>query len=77
MLKHGKDGYFDAVRNLGDTDYLQDGEIVKDAPMSLILVGSSSDLSSLENYEPGSIAYTAGFAQMWQLSPAGEWVAFS
>ena len=77
MLKYGKDGYFDAVRNLGDTDYLKDGVITKHAPIQLVLVSSESDLSSLTDYEAGTIAYTAGFVNMWQLSPDDNWVAFA
>lgn len=58
----------------GMVDVVRDGVLTKDTPTSSILVGSQSDLNSLEGITAGSIAFTAGFANMWQLSPAGTWV---
>ena len=42
----------------------------------MVLVSGSSDLPLLSDYEPGTIAHTAGFTTMWQKSPSGKWVAF-
>ena len=39
-----------------------------------ILVASAEDLESLK-VEPGTVAYTAGFGNMWQLDPEGNWQA--
>ena len=76
MLKQNKNGYFDAVQNIGDTDYVENGKIHKNAPIKLVLVGSQSDLALLTDYEPGTIAYTAAFATMWQLGVDGTWAEF-
>lgn len=70
----GKREYVDQVESIGNNDYVADGNIYKNAMASAILVGSESDLDLLTNYEPGSIAYTAGFDSMWQLGVDGEWV---
>ena len=64
-----------AVQTLGYTDYIKDGKIVQGASGSAVMVRSSDDLASIANdYAPGSIAYTAGFKGLWQLSAAREWV---
>lgn len=63
----------DTVQSKGSTAYVKDGKLYKNAPINLVLVASSSDLPLLYEFEPGTIAYTAGFATMWQKSPAGEW----
>ena len=49
--------------------------LVKDTPAPSVLVSSQSDLAELPAYPAGTIAYTAGFKAMWQLSAAGEWVS--
>ena len=38
-----------------------------------VLVTGESQLSELTGFEPGSIAFTAGYANMWQLDPDGTW----
>lgn len=58
-----------------DIDYVQDGRIVVGANAGSVMVTSESDLVQLEGYAPGSIAYTAGFVDMWQLNASGTWVA--
>lgn len=65
--------YVDVVQDTGNTDYVQDGVVYKNAPTKAILVTAQSDLANLTGYEPGSIAYTAGFKAMWQLSADGTW----
>lgn len=44
-----------------------------------ILIDSEADLTNFteENTEPGSIAYTADMAKIFQMSPGGEWVSIS
>ena len=59
--------------NTDVNDYVMDGELVENAPVTSVLVESSSDLSSLEGLQPGSVAYVKGFAHMWQLGADGEW----
>ena len=39
-----------------------------------IMVSSSEELETL-NVEPGTVAYTAGFGNMWQLDAEGNWQA--
>lgn len=65
----------DLVNTEGNTDYIKDGEIVKNAPNKVVLVTAESDLDGIaDSYETGTIAYTAGFKNIWQLSAGGEWV---
>lgn len=64
----------DIVSDMGNMDYVLNGEVIKDAPTKSVMVTAQSDLASLTGYEAGTIAYTAGFANMWQLSAAGTWV---
>ena len=56
------------------TDVLMGNSIVQNAPTPSVLVSSENDLSRLSGYNPGTIAYAAGFKAMWQLSVSGEWV---
>lgn len=65
--------YLDLVQDAGTTDYILDGVVIKDAPVKTIIVTSESDLAGLEGYEPGTVAYTAGFGSMWQLDASGDW----
>ena len=39
-----------------------------------VMVSSESDLEEL-NVEPGTVAYTAGFGNMWQMDAEGTWHA--
>lgn len=59
---------------IGDMDYVQDDKLVVGAFPSSIMVTSENDLDELGKYVPGSIAYTAGFVNMWQLDADGNWV---
>ena len=73
--KYGAVGEFiDVVSTVGASDYVQNGEIKKNAVAQSIMVESESDLENLTGYAAGSIAYTAGFGSMWQLDADGEWV---
>ena len=76
MLLHKDDfHYSDVVNARGNEDYIKNGKIHKNASTQLVLVTSSGDLSLLASYDPGTIAHTAGFGDMWQKSASGEWVA--
>lgn len=73
--KYGTMGeYIDVVSSVGALDYVKSGEVEKNAVAQSIMVESSSDLTGLVGYAPGSIAFTAGFGSMWQLDADGEWV---
>ena len=58
-------------------DYVKNGVLHKQVPSDSVLVGSSADLAAVaENYNPGVVAYTAGFKHMWQLDVDGStWVS--
>ena len=76
LLHNSKHYYSDVVNARGNEDYVKNGKIYKNESMQMVLVSGSSDLSLLTDYDPGTIAHTAGFTTMWQKSPSGEWVAF-
>ena len=65
----------DLIHDTGNTDYLLNGTIYQNAPIKCVMVSAQADLASLEGYEPGTIAYTAGFGSMWQLGLDGTWTA--
>ena len=63
------------VKELGVIDYVNsDGTLIRQSPCSAVMVRTSSDLSDLIGIvAPGSIAFTAGGGDKWQLSAAGTW----
>ena len=63
------------TKTIGDMDYVQNDKVIVGANAGSVMVTSESDLAQLEGYATGSIAYTAGFADMWQLNASGTWVA--
>lgn len=67
--------YVDVVQDEGSTDFVKDGRIYKDYPAKTVMIASESDLSYLANYSPGTIAYTAGYENIWQKSVTDEWVS--
>lgn len=75
IKNHGKsDTILDVVSDMGNTDYVKNGIIYRDNPVKNVLVGSENDLAYLTDYEPGTVAYTAGYQAMWQKDVTGEWV---
>lgn len=77
MLKLKKrNEYIDLVNTAANIDYVSGGKIMRNSGARMVLVESQSQLSSLSNYDPGTIAFTAGFVKMWQKSPGGTWVDF-
>lgn len=59
-----------------DSDYVDtDGNVHIHVKRVEVLVNSESDLDNLTGYLPGSIAYTAGLSNVWQLDTSGNWVA--
>lgn len=70
--------YVDVVNTRGNNDIVVNGKISKNHDMRTVLISNPSDLDMIASYYGiGTIAYTAGFKQMWQLSPSGNWVAFN
>ena len=70
---NGKSWVADVIQDTGNTDYVKNGDIISNAPIKMVLVSSQSDLTLLTDYEPGTIAYTAGFQTMWQKAPDNTW----
>ena len=63
------------VLDLGMIDVVDsDGVLREDVPCKGVMVTAESDLANLPDYQPGTIAFVAGFGSMWQLSAAGTWV---
>ena len=70
-----------ASLTVGSTDYIENDVLHIGSPIALVLVSSAADLVDLatfreRDYKPGTIAYTAGFNQMWQKAPDGTWASF-
>ncbi len=63
------------VQSEPECDYVQNGVIYTGAKAESVMVTSQSDLEQLSGYAPGTIAYTAGFTDMWQLAADGTWVS--
>lgn len=64
------------LNKIGQLDYVHDGTLHRGANAPSVLVTAQADLSDLPDvYPPGTIAYTAGFKAMWQLSADGTWVS--
>ena len=57
----------------GETNTVKAGVLHRSDPPQAILVEGQADLEHLGEVPAGSIAYTAGYGSMWQLSAAGSW----
>lgn len=57
-----------------ELDYVKNGSVYRGSAAASVLVESQSDLTNLDGYAPGTVAYTAGFGSMWQLAANGSWV---
>ncbi len=69
-----KSGPIGRQQTSSEVDFIKNGVLYKEATASAVLVTAQSDLASLTGYAPGTIAYTAGFKNIWELSAAGTWV---
>ena len=62
-------------------DYVQDDTLYINEKMKVVMVSSGEQLNRLYDlnmgqlYPPGTIAYTPGFTNIWQLSASGEWIS--
>ena len=62
------------VLDLGMIDVVDsDGVLREDVPCKGVMVTAESDLANLPDYQPGTIAFVAGFGSMWQLDADGAW----
>lgn len=80
MLQHRENpdlespGYSDVVNATGNMDYVKDGKLYKNMPTPSVMVAAQTELASmLADYPPGTIAYTAGYEEMWQKAVSGNW----
>lgn len=62
-------------------DYVDNWVLFTNEKMKTVMIEYEGQLDGLRNestgellYPPGTIAYTPGFTNMWQLSTLGEWV---
>lgn len=66
------------LSKIGQTDYVKDGELHIGGTAPSIMVTAEADLDNLPDiYPPGTVAYTAGFQDMWQLDADGNWVSMT
>lgn len=65
----------DEVINIGEIDYVKDGVIHRSRPLKAVMVKQQSVLAKLDSYEPGTIAFTVGFSNVWQKDIDGTWVS--
>lgn len=66
------------LSKIGQTDYVKDGELHVGGTAPSIMVSAETDLDNLPDiYPPGTVAYTAGFQDMWQLGADGTWVSIT
>lgn len=73
-LKEGGSDYIDQVQQVGNLDYVVNGKIITNSGGKSVLVETENDLVLLGAYEPGTIAYTAGFVKVWQKDSSGQWI---
>lgn len=64
------------VQSMDELDYVDDGDLIRGSSAGSVMIESSSDLSLLTDYAPGSIAFTAGYENMWQKKADGTWKQF-
>lgn len=65
---------FDGVQDLGNIDYVKDGKVYKNAQCVAVMITASNDLLLLGDYGVGTLAFTAGFTNMWQKDIDGTFV---
>lgn len=62
------------VLDLGMIDVVDsDGVLREDVPCKGVMVTAQTDLANLPDYQPGTIAFVAGFGSMWQKAADGGW----
>lgn len=55
-------------------DYIDsNGDIHQNVQAANVMVKAQDDLASLTDYEPGTVAFTAGFKNVWQKKADGTW----
>ena len=79
-VKHHLENSFfemlEAIKQPTWYDYIdENGDIQQNVQGASVMVKAEADLSSLTDYKPGTIAYTAGFTGVWQKAADGTWVS--
>lgn len=65
---------FHGKGEVGLMDYVSGTTLHKQVPSDSVMVTAETDLAKVkDNYNPGVVAYTAGFEHMWQLGADGNW----
>lgn len=71
----GMGNLLDAFVENGLTNHVKGGILHMSRPPQAVEVESEADLEALGELPAGSIAYTAEYAHMWQLTGSGTWAA--
>lgn len=68
-------GNYPMVMALGEIKFIDsDGALVAGSEASAVMITSEDDLEELAGLvQPGSIAFTAGMTDAWQLGADGTW----
>ena len=65
---------FAKTLSMGEVAYMKDGDLMRGREAAAVMVESSDDLTALAALvNPGSIAFTAGMGNIWQLKADGTW----
>lgn len=64
-------------QTVSQNDYIdKNGVLIRGDNAPAVMVTGAGDLAEMAAiYPPGTIAYTAGFAAMWQLAADGSWAS--
>ena len=74
LINHKEGSVVDAVQNVGMLDYIdENGDLHVDEKPAAVLIRTGNDLALVSDYPVGTIAYTAGFAKIWQKGANGTW----
>jgi len=75
MQVNYKQDIADWLRSEDRMAYVKDGVLHENESIAVVMVESESDLTTLtlEYVNPGAVAFTAGFAQVWQIDTDGVW----
>ena len=65
---------YQKIMTLGEIAYMLDGVLMDGREAKMVMVESDDDLTDLAGIvNPGSIAFTAGMGDIWQLKADGTW----
>ena len=75
MVVHYNQDVADWMRTEDRSSYIKNGELYENESTGSVMIESESDLTllTLDYVMPGAIAYTAGFAKVWQIGTDGAW----